>query len=400
MELLVRILMLHDVGFCLLDPHGDLTHNVLAFLFEERQRRAARGRPIDLSRTYLYEPFEPEVVGINPLDAGRANVYSHVTGLVGAFRRAFASAWGPHVETLTRNTLLTLSHAGRPVTDAPRLLTVPAFRAELLRQVADRSVAEYWLCRFDQLGDSQRRSLVESLLTKLEGGLIGDPRLRAMLSQTGTPEFRQLMDEGSWMLFNLSKGHLRESSTLLGSLVVAQLQTAALSRADLPEAKRRPFVLLADEFQNFQGDGFSTILSEARKYRLSLVLAHQATAQVEAELLASVFSNVATQVFFACSPQDAATVSRGFADGSVPAESLVHLPPGTAVFRRRGRPATRVRILPVHTPELDPVAFADFRQVLRKRHATEDGARDPQSADGRPDAEPLSSGQVREADDD
>jgi hypothetical protein len=406
LELLVRLLILHDVGFCLLDPHGDLTQNVLAFLYEEAERRAARRDPISLDRAYLYEAFEPEVIGLNPLDPGSGCLYPHVSTLVGAFRRSFSSSWGPHVETLTRNAFLTLAYAGKTLADAPRLLTDSPFRGDLLRRVTDPAVRDYWTRRFDTLGDAPRRALVESLLSKLEGGLIADPRLRAMLAQERTPNLRRLMDSGAWLLFNLSKGQLRESSSLLGSLVVAQLQTAALSRADQPESERRPFVLLADEFQNFQGDDFEMILSEARKYRLSLVLAHQATAQVGPSLLASVFSNVGTQVFFALSPQDAAAVSRGFSEGSVAEESLVHLPRGSAVLRRRGKPAERVQVLPVHTPAVDPPAVDAFRRSLRSQHVSP--APSPEALPARPSGpvppaavlQGSSVDRVREADDD
>ena len=369
LELLIRQHLRQRSGLCLVDPHGDLTQSVLTFLHEEVRIAEQAGTPLDLERLYLVEPFaEDGIVGLNPLDSGGAPLHPHIGELVGIFRRVWASSWGPRMEELLRTALLTLAQAGFTLAELPALLTDTAFRSRVLEAVTDEPVRDYWTQRFDPLSDAARSAWTEPVLNKI-GALLADPRLRAMLGQCeGTLDLRRLMDQGAWLLVNCSKGQLRDASHLLGSLFVAQLQAAALSRADLPEAERHPFTLFVDEFQNFRGEDFETILCEARKYRLRLVLAHQHLGQLDPALQNAIFGNVATHLFFAVSPRDAGVVARELADGGTAASELVHLPVGQALLHRRGQTPVRLRILPVLTPPVEPSALRHFAAGLRQSH--------------------------------
>lgn len=368
LELLLRQHIRQKCGFCLIDPHGDLLQSLLAFLYEEWCRREGTPNPVDLQRLYLVEPFrEDGVVGLNPLDPGGGLLYPHVGELVGIFRRVWANSWGPRMEECLRSVLLALGIAGYTLTEVAPFLTEERFRAHVLSRVPDEAVRAYWAGRYDPLSAAARAAISEPVLNKI-GALLADPRLRAMLGQRESLDLRRRMDEGSWVLVNCSKGQLRDASFLLGSFLVAQLQAAAMSRADVPEERRRPFTLVVDEFQNFRTEDFETLLCEARKYRLRLVFAHQHLGQLDPSLQNAILGNVATSLFFAVSPKDAGIVARSFPDGDVTVPGLVHLPVGRALLSRKGQPPVRIRVPETLTPDVDAAALARFAASLRQAH--------------------------------
>jgi hypothetical protein len=368
LELLIRQHIQQRAGFCLIDPHGDLTSNVMAYLWDESRRGDEDAVAAILDRVYLVEPFRSDgVVGLNPLDPGGAPLYPHIADLVAIFRRFWASSWGPRMEECWRNCLLALALTGNTLTEVSSFLTDPAFRSQTLGRVADEAVLAYWHGRYEPLTDAMRSAVAEPVLNKV-GALLADPRLRCMLGQTDhCLNLRQLMDEGAWLFFNCAKGQLRDTAYLVGSLVVAQLQAAAMSRADLLERDRQPFTVFVDEFQHFRSDDFETILCEARKYRLRLVLAHQHLAQIDAALQNAIFGNAATHVFFAVSPHDTAIIARELADGPAVAQTLVHAPLGQALVHRRGQASVRNRIFPVLTPPVDDQVLSQFMAAIRQR---------------------------------
>lgn len=364
LELLIRQHLEQDEGFCLVDPHGDLTAGILAYLHERHD-----GATGALERLYLLEPFrEDGVIGLNPLDPAGGPLHPHLGELVGIFRRFWASSWGPRMEEILRNTLVTLALAGLTLVEAIPLLTRAEFRARVLTTVQDEAVRGYWHSRFDPLSDAARLTVAEPVMNKL-GALLADPRVRAMLGQReGCLQIRWLMDSGAWVLVNCSRGQLRDASYLLGSFLVAQLQSAALARAEVPEERRRRFTLFVDEFQHFRGEDFESILCEARKYRLRLVLAHQHLAQLDPRLQSAIAGNVATQVLFAVSPGDAAVAGRRMEGGTSLAQRLIHQPVGHALVCRRGLAPVSTRIQTVTTPEVEVGALARFAAALRANH--------------------------------
>lgn len=365
MELLIRAHLQNDLGFALVDPHGDLTRAVVAYVASQQ---ASLGHDA-LDRIYLVEPFTDDVIGMNVLDPGDTPLYPHISELIGIFRRLWASSWGPRMEEIFRNALLVLARSGHTIVQVPQLLTDPVFRSQALIAANDPVLRAYWSERYDALSDAARLTYAEPVLNKV-GALIADPRLRAMLGECEQClDFRQLMDSGAWIILNVAKGQLRDASYLLGSLATAQIQAAAMSRANIPEAERRPFTLFVDEFQNFRGEDFETILCEARKYGLRLVIAHQFLAQLDPVVQSAIFGNIATQLLFAVSPPDAAALGRLLSGETVRPEALVQLPVGQAVLHQRGQAAQHVAIHPVLTPPIPESEMIEFAASLRRRHA-------------------------------
>jgi len=365
--LLARSHIHRGEGFALIDPHGDVVQHLLAFVYDQAEEREGR-RAVDLSRVHLVEPFHDDsAVSLNPLDPGNFPVHAQVSTLVGIFRRLWGSAWGFRMADVLRNALLTLAWSEGTLAEVPRLLTDTAFRQAKVTRVSDAEVRAYWRDRFEPLTDRARLTWVEPVLNKW-GELLADPCVRRLLGRReGCLDIRRVMDEGGWLLVNCARGQLRDASHLVGSLVVAQIQAAALSRADQPEAERVPFTLIVDEFQSFAPDDFETILSESRKYGLRLVVAHQYLGQLNATLQRALFANAATQILFAISPQDAAVLARQFGGEGLSARHLTEQGMGRAILLQRRRPRRSLQILPVLQPQVDPRELAAFAAGLRRR---------------------------------
>jgi hypothetical protein len=242
------------------------------------------------------------------------------------------------MEELLRNTLLTLSLNGLTLLQAKAVLVNPSFRERLTAGLPPGEAKEYWVNRFDRLPSRTQRTYSEPLLNRLSV-FVSDPAIRAMVGQAkSTLDFRRIMDQGQWLLVNLSKGKLKGNAYLLGSLFVAKLQLAALSRADLPAMKRSFFYVFIDEFQNLLGQDFETILSEARKYGLGLTLAHQNIDQLDRQLRAAILGNALTQIFFRLSDQDASILSRELGQRESPMirRRLVDLRTRQAYLKKKG----------------------------------------------------------------
>jgi hypothetical protein len=293
-------------GLAVVDPHGDLTKNLLAYLAASypSSQVDALGRQL-----VLIEPFDKEwSVAFNPLDAGE-EPFAATLELVDIFRRFWGNGyWGPRMDELFRACLCTLCQSRLTLLEARPLMSEKAIRDSLVRNVTYSEVRDYWQ-RFDALSPAMQRTYCEPLLNRLSA-FVSDPAVYHILGQRqSTFNFRSAFDDGKWILLNLAKGQVKENMKLLGSLFLAKMKQAALSRADTPEADRRPFFVVIDEFQNFTGEDIDTMLSELRKYRVSLTLAHQTLAQLPATLRAVVLANTATGVFFGTSHYDAAQLS-------------------------------------------------------------------------------------------
>jgi type IV secretory pathway TraG/TraD family ATPase VirD4 len=238
------------------------------------------------------------------------------------------------MEHILRNALLTLiAVPGASLLSLLRLLADNRYREAILRSVADPVVQSFWVDEFGSWSERYRTEALAPVQNKL-GHFLSSPILRAITGQAkSTIDLRRIMDRGQVLLVNLSKGRTGEdASALLGALLVTSIQQAAMSRADIPEAERRDFFLYVDEFQNFATDSFAAILSEARKYRLSLTLAHQFLAQLPEGTAAAVFGNVGSLVSFQVGPQDAETLTEQLG-GDLQTSDLIALPRFTAYVR-------------------------------------------------------------------
>jgi hypothetical protein len=306
---LLRTLVTSDLrvgnGLALIDPHGDLVAEVLRLVPEERRA--------DL---ILVDPTNPAGrVALNPLDVeDPTQRHRAASGLVGAFRKIWADSWGPRVEYILYNTLRALlDFPGASLLDVPRLLADQGYRETVLRYVTDSRVEEFWRKEFALYPATFRAEAISPIQNKV-GQYLASPAVRDILGRREKNlDLRRVMDEGKILIANLSKGKLGEAtSSLLGSLLIAGIEQAALGRADVPESQRRDFYLYIDEFQTFATLSLAGILQEARKYRLNLVTAHQYLAQLEDEVRAAVLGNVGTMVAFRVGAEDAEYLAREF----------------------------------------------------------------------------------------
>jgi len=287
-------------GCGVIDPHGDLIRDIIASSFMDHDRKII----VDLT--------DPKyVIGFNPLEQQKGiDPYTQALELVEVFRKIWdlTDATTPRLIEILRNSVYTLIEAGGTMLDIEPLLTNQEFRTEAIRHVKNEAVHSFWHNRFAKWDNRDRISNVESTLNKVST-FTSDPRIRMMLSsKKSTIDFRTIMDTGKVLLINLSKGALRTNSYLLGALFVAKIQMAAMSRESLPPQYRIPWYLYVDEFQNYATDSFAEIMSEARKYGLSITLAHQNLKQLPENLKATILSNAKNFIIFRLDRQDAGLI--------------------------------------------------------------------------------------------
>jgi DNA helicase HerA-like ATPase len=326
---LLRTLVVSDLragnGLALVDPHGDLADDVVRHVPESRRD--------DL---IVLDPSTPAGrVAFNPLavaDATRRHLAA--AGLVTAFRKIWADSWGPRVEYLLYNTLRALlDFPGASLLEVPRFLASEAYRMTVLRYATDPRVRDFWRTEFSAYPPGFRAEALSPLQNKV-GQYLASPVLREILGQSARNlDLRRVMDEGKILVANLSKGKLGEAtSSLLGALVIAGLELAALGRAEVRESQRRDFYLYVDEFQTFATSSLAGILQEARKYRLNLILAHQYLGQLEDQVREAIFGNVGTIVAFRVGAEDAQYLAREFYP-IFSEEDFLNLPPHRVYLR-------------------------------------------------------------------
>ena len=297
--------ILNGEGMAVLDPHGDFIDRMVEMFPEKRKP--------DLIYFNVPDPACP--IGFNPLAAvppyRRALMAS---GILESFKKIWDKTWGPRLEHILRNTLLTLlDQPQATLGDIRRLYYDDGFRREAVARVTNPQVKEFWTKEFAAYPVRYRAEAVLPILNKV-GAFLADPNLqRVLMRPESTFDVRFMMDEGKILLVNLAKGKLgADISSLLGSLLVSQLGLAALSRADIPEKERRDFYLYLDEFQNFTTLSMASMLAELRKYRLSLILAHQYLGQVEPEIREAILGNAATIIAFRIGLLDARLLEKEF----------------------------------------------------------------------------------------
>lgn len=281
-------------GFCLIDPHGDLAEQAQQHLGDD----GIYWNPSDPACPYGYNPLTYVAAQYRPLVA---------SGIIEALKQQWSDAWGVRMEHLLRFSLLALlERPGSTLADIVPLFTKKSFRTEVLKHVTDTEVLKFWQDEFPNMNYKNAFDGVAPIANKL-GAFLSHPQIRKALSEPEKPlRFRQLMDQGTPLAVNLSKGKLgSDISNVLGGLIVSMMTNAAYSRSDTPETFRRPYILYADEFHSFTTEAFAGMLSELRKYSLGLVLAHQHTSQLQGKVFDSIMGNVGTIVVFRVGAKDA-----------------------------------------------------------------------------------------------
>ncbi|MDO8676612.1 MAG: type IV secretion system DNA-binding domain-containing protein [Candidatus Azambacteria bacterium] len=310
---LLRNLIKQDIdsgaGVGIIDPHGDLVEAILGLVPQSR-----------LNDVILFDPADTEwPVGLNLLEASTATEKDFaIQEIIAIFQKLFlAEHLGPIFEHSMRNAMLTLmADEENPGTlvDIPRIFTDPVFVRQLLIKVTDPLVRDYWEKEMLKMTEQYKSEMLGYLISKI-GRFVENSMMRNIIGQTRSGiDFDDVINNGKILLVNLSKGRLGEiNSALLGLIITAKLQMAAFKRAEEKnEEMRRDFYLYMDEFQNFATDSIATTLSEARKYRLNLILAHQFIAQLTEKIRDSVFGNVGSIVSFRIGPDDAKFLVKQF----------------------------------------------------------------------------------------
>ena len=306
---LIENMIISDIkagnGLALLDPHGDLAEDVLHFIPKRRIKDVIYFNPADMEHPI---PF-------NPLESVEKDFHHLVTsGLISVFKKVWHEFWGPRLEHILRHAILTLlEYPQSTILDIPRLLTDKEFRREVLVSVTHQQVREFWVGEFEKYSAWLRSEAISPILNKI-GQFLTTVPLRNIVGQSkNTFDLREVMDEGKILLVNLAKGKIGEDNcSLLGAMMVTKIQLAALSRADLPEQKRKLFYMYVDEIHSFMTLSFADILSEARKYGLNLILTHQYIEQLDEKIRAAIFGNVGTIITFRVGADDAGYLAREF----------------------------------------------------------------------------------------
>ncbi|MCS7092572.1 MAG: type IV secretion system DNA-binding domain-containing protein, partial [Patescibacteria group bacterium] len=309
----LQSMILQDIeagkGLCFMDPHGDAVEELLGMIPLERAEEVIYFRPSDSERP----------MGLNLMEAYTEDQKHFVaTSVINMMYKLFdpykTGIVGPRFEHAVRNAILTiLSEPGTTFVELMRALTDSRYVQELLPKVQDPIVRRYWTDQIAQTSDFHKSEVLDYITSKF-GRFVTNRLIRNIIGQSKSSfSFREVMDQGKILLINLSKGELgEENSSFLGLVLVPRILMAAMSRADIPENQRRDFYLYVDEFQNFATPDFAQILSEARKYRLSLIVANQFVGQIDEEVKNAIFGNVGTIITYRVGVTDANYLAREF----------------------------------------------------------------------------------------
>ena len=310
----------HGTGFCLIDPHGDLATR----LADTLGNRAISWNVADPDSPYGYNPLTRVSPPLRPLIA---------SGLIETLKQQWADAWGVRMEHLLRHAVLALLETPRTdLRDVLYMFLDRSFRMAVLAQVTDPQVRQFWTQEYPKMNYKNAADGLAPIANKL-GAVLSHPVIRRAVCEPEQPlRFRRIMDEGSFLVVNLSKGRLgADIANVLGGFIVSGITHAAFTRHDIPEADRRPFFLYVDEFHAFTTETVADLLSETRKYRLGTVLAQQHIQQSSPVVFASVLGNAATLICFRIGAADAPILSALL--GDVDERDLINLPNYRAFVR-------------------------------------------------------------------
>lgn len=307
-------------GMAFIDPHGKTADLLLEYVPKERIKDVVYFAPFDTEYPISFNVMED--VGVNKR-------HLVANGLMSAFKKIWVDAWSARMEYILSNILLALlEYPDSTLVGVNRMLADKDYRKKVVDNIKDPSVKSFWVDEFAKYGDRYMQEAGAAIQNKI-GQFISNPLVRNIIGQPKSSfDIRKVMDEKKILIINLSKGRVGETNAnLLGSMIITKIYLGALSRADASETKLKglpPFYLYVDEFQSFANESFADILSEARKYKLSLTIAHQYIEQMSEEVRAAVFGNVGTMITFRVGAFDAEVLEKEFAPVFT-AEDLVNL---------------------------------------------------------------------------
>jgi len=295
-----------DRGIGIIDPHGDLTEQILDYIPKRRMNDVVYLEPFDTERTFSLNVLEIKNKQHKDLIA---------SGIVGIFSKIYADSWGPRLEYILRNTIFSLLEIpNTTLIDALRILSDKAYRDKVVPEIQDPVIRAFWTQEFDKMTDKLRVEAISPIQNKV-GQFVSSKMIRNIIgSPKSTIDLEDIMNSKKILLLNLSQGKLGEdNAALLGAMIITQIQLAAMNRAFMKEEDRQDFFLYVDEFQNFATSSFIKILSEARKYRLAITLANQYIDQLDVTIQKAIFGNAGTLISFVTGAGDAALLQQEYA---------------------------------------------------------------------------------------
>lgn len=325
-SVLLKNLALQDIragkGVAIIDPHGEFVEDVLEHIPPERVNDVIYFNPVD-------SDFP---LGFNVLEVPDAK-YKHlvVSDLLGIFTKIWANVWSARMEYILQNCIMALLDTpGTTLLGIPRLLVDKDYRQKIVANVKDPVVKSFWVHEFETWRDQFRNEAIVPIQNKVNQ-FLNTSFIRNIVGQAkSSMNIPEIMNTGKILLVNVSKGRVGEdNSQLLGAMIITKIQLAAMERVRIPEEERLDFYLYVDEFQNFATDSFASILSEARKYRLNIIIAHQYIGQLETDVSTkvkdAVFGNTGTMISFRVGAADAEFLEQEFTPEFMQ-QDLINLP--------------------------------------------------------------------------
>lgn len=357
--------MRHGHGLAVIDPHGQLVEELLHFIPKHRTNEVAYFNPADTEHP----------IGLNILEAKNREERNLVaSSLISIFKHLWKESWGMRLEHILHNAILALMDTpDSTLLGIYRLLADDGFREKIVEHVRDPIVKLFWKEDFANYAPQFRKEVSSPIQNKI-GQLLTNNYIRNIVGQEkSTIDLKFIMDNRRILLVNLAKGRIGEDkANLLGSVIVTKLYLAALERQNIPEEQRKDFHLYIDEFQNFSTDVFPSILSESRKYRLNLILAHQYLHQLSDNIKHAVFGNVGTLIAFRVGSLDAKELADEFKP-DFGSEDIVHTEnyqfyTKLMIDGKRSKPFT-AETLPPLAPLGDEAIMETVIKVSRERFA-------------------------------
>jgi hypothetical protein len=362
-------------GFAFIDPHGSAVDTLLEYIPKERLNDVVYFAPFDMSHPISFNVME---------DVGYDKRHLVVSGLMSTFKKIWQDAWSARMEYILGNTLLALlEYPDSTLLEVNKMLADKEFRNKVVANITDPAVKSFWVDEFAKYTDKFAAEATPAIQNKI-GQFTANPLIRNIIGQPKSSfDLREIMDQKKILIINLSKGRIGESNAnLLGSMLITKIYLAALSRADINKSGMESmpnFYLYVDEFQSFANDSFADILSEARKYKLNLTIAHQYIEQMSDEVRAAVFGNVGTMISFRIGSYDAEVLEKEFAPTFV-GEDIVNLGFAQVYLRLMidgigSQPFSAVTLPPLQRPDISlmtEIIGASRQKYTRPREEVEE----------------------------
>ncbi|MCD4705222.1 type IV secretion system DNA-binding domain-containing protein, partial [bacterium] len=355
-------------GIALVDPHGDLVEKVINFIPPDRINDVVYINPADFEHPVAFNVLES-------VEESKRHLIA--SGLLGIFKKIWADSWGPRLEYLLNNAIIALlEYPGSTLLGIMRMLVDKEYRQKVVKHISDPVIKSFWVNEYEKYPQKFQAEAIAPIQNKV-GRFLSTPLIRNIVGQVKSSiDMRDIVDNHKILLLNLSKGRIGEdNAALLGAMIITKIQLAIMSRVDIPEENREDFYLYVDEFQNFATESFTNILSEARKYRLNLVVAHQYIEQLEESVAAAIFGNVGTLITFRIGAADAEFLEKEFLP-FVTQEDLVNLAKYKIYIKLMidgiaSNPFQALTLEPVPIPESSDETTAKVIRVSRERYTSQ-----------------------------